>query len=123
VSTKIITKSLKCLFSQEELDDLAHDMSVKLSEIYEIELEKKNVTSQLKAKMDNAESDLRLVKMNFDNGFEYRDIDCEVRMDFIAGMVVTTRIDTGEVIDNVPMTAAERQLELNVKPVDLDNTN
>ena len=42
-------------------------------------------------------------------GTEEREVECEIRKDFIHGKVTTVRMDTGEIIDERIMTADERQ--------------
>lgn len=50
-----------------------------------------------------------LISAIISTGMEERDVDCEVRKDFIHGKVTTVRLDTGEVVDERVMSADERQ--------------
>ena len=43
------------------------------------------------------------------SGSEEREVECEMRKDYIHGSVTTVRSDTGEVVDERVMTADERQ--------------
>jgi hypothetical protein len=46
------------------------------------------------------------------NGYEYRDVPCEQYADDDRLVMVTVRLDTGDVLDERAMTAAERQAQL-----------
>jgi predicted molibdopterin-dependent oxidoreductase YjgC len=46
------------------------------------------------------------------SGSEYREVECELRKDYERGTVATFRDDTGEQIDQRPMTAEERQEDM-----------
>ena len=74
--------------------------------------EKKEAASQFKANIENIENELQVLAAHVRNKYEYRDVECDVIPDFKSGVVVTVRNDTGEVIDERPMTAEERQLKL-----------
>jgi hypothetical protein len=43
------------------------------------------------------------------SGSEEREVECELRKDYVHGNVTTVRSDTGEVVDERTMTADERQ--------------
>jgi hypothetical protein len=47
--------------------------------------------------------------LTISTGSEDRDVECEIRKDYVHGSVTTVRTDTGEVVDERVMRAEERQ--------------
>jgi hypothetical protein len=109
---KVTTKRLRYFYTEEELRKIAEQMAEKAQEIDEKEADKKAITSELKAAVDVATNEHRLLAGKYRAKSEYREVECEVLSDHKKGIVTTTRLDTGEVIDERAMTTGERQREL-----------
>ena len=113
---KIIKKTLRYVFNTRELADIADKVSQLVREVEDRESIKKAVASQLKADLEQSVNDLRVQSGKHRDGYEYRDVDCEVEKNFRMGLVTTTRLDTGEIIEERAMTTEERQQALKLEP-------
>ena len=49
------------------------------------------------------------ISSTISSGSEEREVECELRKDYVHGSVTTVRSDTGEVVDERTMSADERQ--------------
>jgi hypothetical protein len=79
MARKVIEKrSLRYDFSASELHDKAQQLAKKNKEVQTLKDEKKSVVSQLKARIDGAEADVNLLSNQVAEGWEYRDVECEV---------------------------------------------
>ncbi|MCK9556291.1 hypothetical protein M0R36_10870 [bacterium] len=112
MESKKITKALKYFFTEEELRSIARQMAEQVLAVEDAEENKKTVTAQLAAEVKAAVSVLRETSQKHRAGFEYRPTECKEENDYKRGMVVITRLDTGEIVNERAMTVEERQLGL-----------
>ena len=68
----------KCMFTDDEIKDIANEMARKVAEIEEKEDEKKAVTSQLKSDLDSLSARLRSLAVKHKDGYEFRYVDCKI---------------------------------------------
>ena len=113
---KIVKKTLRYVFNTRELADIADKVSQLVREVEDREARKKAVAAQLKAELEQAVNELRMMSGKHRDGYEYRDVDCEVEKNFRMGLVTTTRLDTGEIVGERAMTTEERQQALKLEP-------
>ena len=106
------TQWCKYRFNEEEMRKIAETLAHKTQELEEIEEEKKAVVSAFKERSDRVSAEQRAAARKYKDGYEMRNIECEVQRDYDAGVIRYIRIDTGEVASEVQMTMAERQLTL-----------
>ncbi|HRE52261.1 MAG TPA: hypothetical protein PK339_12615 [Flavitalea sp.] len=71
-------RSLRYDFSAVELHDLSLQLAKKNKEVVSLEEEKKAVTSQLAAKIKEADATVNILSEKVASGFEYREIECDV---------------------------------------------
>lgn len=102
----------KYKFSEEELRKIAETLAMKTQELAEIEEEKKAVASAFKERGDRVSAEQRSAARKYKDGYEMRNIECEVRRDYDAGIIRYIRTDTGEIAQETQMSMAERQLTL-----------
>jgi hypothetical protein len=97
MAKKIIEKrSLRYDFSAVELHERAQQLAKKNKEVQTLRDEKKSVVSQLKARIDGAEADVNLLSNQVAEGWEYRDVECEVIFHSpVQGKKTIIRTDTG----------------------------
>lgn len=100
---------LKCVLSHNELLEYGNGLARLHAEANELKEQAKSVASDFKAKIDAAGSEAGIFARAIQNGFEYRDVECEVDRDFETKKVYTTRLDTGEIIKSRDMTQEEMQ--------------
>lgn len=110
--TKMVQEYLRYNFTREELEDLATELARSLTEVNREKLHKKDVVKSLDSDISKLETKIAELAEKRNSGYEYRNIDCEVRYDYEVRMKTTVRLDTGEIIKTIPMTADELQQEL-----------
>ena len=110
--TEYCTQWCKYKFNEDEMRKIAETLAHKTQDLEMIEEEKKAVVSAFKERIDRVSAEQRAAARKYKNGYEMRNIECEVQRDYDAGVIRYIRTDTGEVASEVQMTMAERQLTL-----------
>lgn len=106
------TRRLAVPLTDAELVVKATDMSKTLNEIDHLEAQKKAFTDEMKAKIEVAEQHARSLGRTIQAKQEFRDVDIKIKRDERRAEIVVSRMDTGEIIEQRPMTEAERQEKL-----------
>lgn len=107
-----VTKHLKCLLSDHEIRTMGQDLARSNAQKDEAEERKKAVDAQLKSEIESHATRSLSLARTINNGYQYKDVDCAMRFDYLTNTVTTVRTDTGEVIESRAMTTEERQVEL-----------
>lgn len=107
-----ITRSLRCLLSDEEKAQRAERAAHLVARIESMRDEAKAEAGQRKAQIQQAEADLKAVSGEYRNGAVFRDVECEERFIYRLGKVETVRMDWEELIGERPMSEFERQTDL-----------
>ncbi len=113
VRTKKTSEVLKYTFSAEELLEKARESAQATSSLSGAEETLKEVSAQFKA--DIAKYEKRILELSrlINQGYEYRNIDCEWHMDTPEpGKKSLFRLDDGRFIREETMDEAEKQAEL-----------
>jgi rRNA processing protein Krr1/Pno1 len=71
-------RSLRYDFTAVEIHDLSLALASKTKEVNQLTEEKKSVVSQWTAKVNEAKATCNSLSFKVSDGFEYRDIECEV---------------------------------------------
>lgn len=108
--TKIVHLPVK-LTDEERLAKGRQQAQV-MQEYNEIELRKKELTSDLSAQMKAKRKELSKLAEQVRSGLEIRPVDCMLVPAFEVNAVHTVRTDTHETIDRRPMTPQEREKAL-----------
>jgi hypothetical protein len=104
---------LKCLFTEEEISEKSKRLAQNCKERSEYEEAKKATVSDFKSKIDGLSAHISLLSNHINNGYEYRDVECEVRMNVPAvGSKTIIRKDTGEIVTIEAMRPEEMQEDL-----------
>jgi len=109
---EIIKDFLKCILTEREMRESGIALARANSAIVELENKKKKFNDQIKAETSVVEADISKLSMVLQNGYEYRDVECEVDRDYEVKKIFTTRLDTGEIIKSRDMTQEELQVQL-----------
>lgn len=110
---QVTTQFLKYLFTETELKDKSTSLAQECRNLEEVENDKKQVMSDFKSKIDGHQASISKLSNHINNGYEYRQISCEVKMDTpIQGQKTIIRKDTGEIVKIEEMTQQEMQMEL-----------
>lgn len=107
------TRFLKYLFTADELREIASNLARTCRELEQLDFEKKQITSDFKAKIDACTAQISKLSFNINNGHEYRDIECFVFLnDPIPGKKTVIRIDNNETVAVEDMPKEEMQEDL-----------
>lgn len=104
--------SLKCALTQEELLKEADKMARAEQELSEKLDEEASMKKQFKAQIEQIECQRKASAIKINDKAEYRTVKCERIMNWSDGTVSEIRTDTGAVIGQRSMTAAESQMEI-----------
>lgn len=107
------TEFLKYEFDEEELRIFSRDLARESTKLTEAEEEKKAVVAQFAERCAVSKSTISRLARYINNGYEYRNIDCEVHMHTPSdGIKTIARIDNGQIVKQIAMTAGELQENL-----------
>lgn len=102
-------RTCKVNLTQEKVikrgEELAHTVQL----LAQVEAEKREVMSSMKAKADTHEKRITELSMAIQNGYEYEGVVCDSVPDYEGRKVFLHRRDTGEVIEERAMLASEAQ--------------
>lgn len=116
-----IRKELTCTLDDSELAKYGRELSGRLSDLASIELEKKEAADNFKSRMSKIDKAIGEIQRKLHDGSEERVIECEQVLSFDTATVTIIRKDTGEVVEERPMTDEERQMPLGMDLDDADN--
>lgn len=103
--TDTVTRSVRYDFTASEIHDLSMDLANKTKELSAISEEKKSATSQFTARINEAKAATNKLSNLVTDGFEYRDVECEVQYHKPEqGKKTFIRLDTSKVVAVEQMT-------------------
>jgi hypothetical protein len=103
-------RHVQVYLSPEEKAEFGRQLARNAADLETLEDRKKQVASEFKAKIDAANAEIFKTARLLNNGYEYRDVKCDVQYDTPRkGLKRIVRMDTGEVVEEIPMTADELQ--------------
>lgn len=106
---------LPCLLTQDETLVLSKKLADSLKNINEIEDRLVTYKAQVKGELERIGAEVRHASHLISTGVEYREVAIEIILDYTRGAKDVIRKDTGEfVINNMPLTEQEKQMELKV---------
>jgi hypothetical protein len=108
------TRSLPCTLTDAEVLERSAELAEVVTDYAEIEGEKSAHAKHFKERLDGLRSRERALAREISSRSVERDVECVIRQDPIRGCVETMRLDTGELIEDRPMTAEERQLAMDL---------
>jgi hypothetical protein len=118
IRTKQRQEYLKYMFTREEKEAFSEKLARKIKEAELAELRKKDVVKSLDSDIAKVKTEISDIAGKVQNGYEYRNIDCEVTYNYDTRLKTTVRLDTKEIISDIPMTADELQVPLPLGPVE-----
>lgn len=102
--------SIRYTFTPDELAQKSTQLAETCGEKARLVEEKKSVMSDYKAKIDAKDSIISLLSSHITNGYEIKTVECEVEVDYVAG--VKLYFFQGTLYDTSPLEDEDRQLEL-----------
>jgi hypothetical protein len=109
-----LTKEIEHHFSLDELRNLGISLANAIADIETLTQEKVDFMADLKGRHKDAQAKVKLLAEKIRTGSEVRLVECRLEKDFLANAVRIYRLDTGELVEERPMTQEERQLHLNI---------
>ena len=109
MKTEKVTEYLKYEFTEAEKKDLAGDLAQKVAALQRAEDEKKAIMSDFKSQIDGVQAHINNLATKFNNGYEMRQIECEVIPNIDHKVWETYRCDTGERVKTKAMTQTDLQ--------------
>lgn len=105
-----IKKTLECRLTREELEKKSHLLAKQSIEAENLELQRKSVLSDFKAKSDLLKKEISILSGEIASKSEYREVECEVFYNEPKKEEKTIiRMDTGEVEAIEIMSIAEKE--------------
>lgn len=104
--------TIRYAFTDDELKEKSKRMAEAANNKTKIQNDLKTVKSEYKAKIDAEDALIANMANQISNGYESRNVECEVEKDFEKG--VKTYTYQGVKYDTVPLTNFDRQTELNL---------
>lgn len=96
--------------------DELHFRSMRLAEatkkIDEVQEKRRSQNQAIYRELKDLTAERRVLTEVVTTGTEVREVKCEERKNYGAGRIEVVRLDTGEVVDTIPMREADRQLEI-----------
>lgn len=111
-----VTRNLKCILTPDEVRGYGQELAKANACKDDAEQRKKEVDAQLKAEIESHETRGLSLARKINNGYEYRDVECETRFDVKKATARTYRMDTNELIEERAMTPDELQTKLELEP-------
>jgi hypothetical protein len=108
-------RELQCVLSPAELDIYRDELARLTTEEMEIEGAKKEAVSEFGAKLQKCVAARRLLATKISTKKEYRQVEVKWEKHFEQNCATLIRQDTLEVVDTRPLTAEERQQELDLQ--------
>ncbi|HXU04975.1 MAG TPA: hypothetical protein VN903_28640 [Polyangia bacterium] len=115
VIVKKAAVELPCLLTDSEFRDRAKQLANVEADMGALDARHESMKQQIKQETAALESRRAELSGIVDRGSEFRMVAIEIRHNFATGRVLTTRLDTGEIYNDRPMTADERQRSLPLK--------
>lgn len=109
---KKFNQQLPCKLTDKEILDAADKMAEAERQLTETEESLKTVKAQFKAQTEQAQAEVARYANLIRSKTEFRMIECEKFMNYEAGVITETRLDTGEKLGEREMTEAEKQVQM-----------
>lgn len=106
------TRNLKTVLTAEELASAAEELAQSTQAADRLEEEKKSMVSEFKARIEEAVARRNKFANIVSTKSEYRQVDCEIVLDYDTKRVTVTRLDSGEVVTERAMFEEELQRKL-----------
>jgi len=113
MTERSIAMPLKCVLTDREKLERGERAAEIEMKINVEEEEYREVRKEYREKLKGLKAERYLLLDEIRNG-EERPVECTVREDYARDMVMVVRNDTGEVVEERPMTAEDRQQRLAV---------
>jgi len=111
ITTTHETRPLRCVLTDAERIAAGRKLAEKCAELQRTEEERKSVASEYKAKLDRMTAERNELADRVTSGEEVRRVACKLVLDYDSLTARCIREDTQEVIEERPLSDAEKQMQ------------
>ena len=112
ISTSKEFHNLKVSLTEDELLQAGEDLANAIDEVNKLEDEKKALVEDFKARIAVHEATIAVKQRLVRNKNEYRNVECELTLNYTAQKAKLVRLDTKEVVSEREMTMEEKQMQM-----------
>lgn len=112
VESRDVRKTLRVMLTDSEKLKYGEEMGRETQRHVDARERKKAIVAEATEVVERHRTNVERIGSILANGYEYRDVECEVQIDRDNGRTKVVRWDTGEVIEDRPINAEERQFPL-----------
>lgn len=112
---------LRYEFKPEEKVEITNRLVENISKKSALEDDKKSSMSDFKHRIDAVEGEINRETERLKSGYEMRNIECDVYLDFEADEKITIRKDTGEEVERIRIPEEDRQTVLGDDELNADD--
>lgn len=105
-------EKLKCLLTREEREEYSQTMAQSIEDMGRVELEKKQTVKAYDSDIAAIDRKIHDLAQKVKDGYEMRDVNCEIRYDYENKIKIYIRIDTGDEYRRAVMSLYEHQMPL-----------
>jgi hypothetical protein len=114
---------LRVEFTREEKEEFGQELARTAATRDEAVDGKKAATAQFGEKIARAEADLASLARKINNGYEFKNVECEVQLDKPKkGFATVIRLDTKAKVNERPMTPDELQRKLDMEAAEAEKS-
>ncbi len=103
------------VFSEKEKKEIALKLANRQMDKGIVEDEKKSVMSQYKDRIDRIVMDINKMSRNLIDGYEHRDFECHVDIDWAKNMKFYVAVESGKIVAERPLDPSDYQLKIDFK--------
>ena len=109
IATSTEDRQLRVPLTEKELLEAGQKLADALQTLVTLDNELQSFKEQIKGKVAEAEGKSSRFGSLVRQKYEYRPVTCEIARDYTAKMLTVVRTDTGEIVEERPMTRDELQ--------------
>ncbi len=110
--SKTTKRNLQCTLTRDETLTYAGDLAKAEQDKISVEERLKELKDEFKLKLSQIDVEIGRKSRAINNGYEYRDIDCEWSFDWKEGRKKLIRQDTGDIVETDDISEYEKQQEM-----------
>lgn len=102
-------RELACNLTDAEVLCHSRELAKRQQDLQQLDMQLASVKADYKDKMTRCETDIAVLSRKVVNGYEHRIVQCHWEVDYKEGTKHLYREDTGEFVEQAPLTMSERQ--------------
>ncbi len=107
-----VKEFVRCELAEAELLECSKESARAYASKGRIEADLEGIKKRFKADAEKQENIIKNKSELINCGYEYRNMDCTLTFDWARDIKTLTRVDTGEILKELPIEVHERQKEI-----------